>query len=76
MGADELVRVLYHVNEDLDLCLDLVQVRAVGGQQKFNILVASLVSVGQVETENIFLYNMQVVPKNAHALKLLELVKY
>ena len=52
VGGDELVRVLDHVDEDLDLGEDLVEVGAVGPEQQLHVLVlASLALRGQIQAE-------------------------
>ena len=39
---DELVRVLDHVDEDLDLSLDFVQIRRIRPKQQFHLLLLGL----------------------------------
>ena len=49
---DELVRVLDHVDEDLDLGEDLVEVGAVGSEQQLHVLVLSSLALrGQIQAE-------------------------
>ena len=51
MGGDELVSVLDHVDKDLDLREDFVEIGAVGAQQKLHVLVqTSLSGGGKIET--------------------------
>ena len=39
---DELVRVLDHVDEDLDLSLDFVQIRRIWPKEQFHLLLLGL----------------------------------
>ena len=75
MGGDELVRVLDHVNEDLDFCLNLIEIGRIGAQEKLNLLLQSFgfylvkfsnllpllaVGFGEVQTEHVPVVTQQV----------------